>query len=326
MSSEKKFVVIGGGTGTYTVLSGLKKISNHITAVVTMMDSGGSSGRLRDEFGQLPTGDVRQALVALSSDSSVMRALFSYRYEKGEGLTGHSFGNLFLTALAEITGGMENALAEASKILSIKGRVLPVTISDAHLVAEYEDGSIVEGEKDIDVPNHDGKLRIKDLRLEPEALPFEKTLEAISEADFIIIGPGDLYTSLIPNLLVPEVSKTICISSAKKIYIVNLMTKYGQTYGFKANDFVDEVEKYLGKDCLDFVLINNQKLPQDIIERYKAEKDAPVEDNLAKKYYQVIRKDLLALDPIEKTPGDLLQRSLIRHDSDKLARAITTLV
>lgn len=322
MSKEKKFVVIGGGTGTYTVLSGLKKISDHITAVVTMMDSGGSSGRLRDEFGQLPAGDVRQALVALSNDSSIIRKLFNYRYDKGEGLTGHNFGNLFLTALAEITGGMENALAEASKILRIKGQVLPVTLSDAYLVAEYEDGSIVKGEKDIDVPKHNGKLKIKNLRLAPKVLPNAKTLSAISQADVIIIGPGDLYTSLIPNLLVPKVAESICNSKAKKVYIVNLMTKYGQTDNFKASDFVLKIEKYLGKDCLDFVLINSQKLPEDIIERYKTENDSPVKDDLVEKKYKIIREDLLAIDPIEKTPGDILQRSLIRHDSEKLAKIL----
>ncbi len=322
MANEKKYVVIGGGTGTYTVLSGLKNISDHITAVVTMMDSGGSSGRLRDEFGQLPAGDVRQALVALSSDSSVMRQLFNYRYEKGEGLEGHSFGNLFLTALAEVTGGMDNALAEASKILNVKGKVLPVTLSNSDLVAEYEDSTIVKGENDIDVPKHDGKLHIKKLSLEPEPVVFEKTLESITQADVIIIGPGDLYTSLIPNLLVPSVAEAICKSNARKVYIVNLMTKFGQTFDFKASNFVSEIEKYLG-NCLDFVLLNNKELPNEIIERYKAENDIPVADDLTEARYKVIREDLLATDPIEKNPGDVLQRSLIRHDSDKVTKVLT---
>ncbi len=325
MINEKKIVVIGGGTGTYTVLSGLKKISAQITAVVTMMDSGGSSGRLRDEFGQLPTGDVRQALVALSNDSSVMRQLFNYRYEKGEGLQGHSFGNLFLTALAEVTGGMENALQEAGRILNIKGSVLPVTLSNSNLVAEYENGLIVKGENDIDVPKHDGKLHITRLSLEPKAAPFEKTLAAISQADLIILGPGDIYTSLIPNLVVPKVADAICNSKAKKVYIVNLMTKFGQTYNFKASNFVAEIEKYLGK-CLDYVLINNKDLPEAIIERYKAENDSPVEDDLNDSNYKVIREDLLATEPIERKAGDVLQRSLIRHDSDKLSQILTTLV
>jgi uncharacterized cofD-like protein len=325
MDKERKFVVIGGGTGTYTVLSGLKKISDNITAVVTMMDSGGSSGRLRDEFGQLPAGDVRQALVALSNDSSIMRQLFNYRYEKGEGLQGHSFGNLFLTALAEVTGGMENALEEASRILNIKGKVLPVTLSKADLIAEYDDGLVVKGEKDIDAPAHDGKLHINKLSLDTKVEPFEKTLAAISQADVIIIGPGDLYTSLIPNLLVPKVADAICNSKAKKIYIVNLMTKFGQTFGFKASDFVSELEKYLGK-CLNFVLINSKELPKEIIELYKAENDTPVIDDLNEEGFKVIRADLLAADPIQKAAGDVLQRSLIRHDSDKISKVISSLV
>lgn len=324
MSNSKKFVVIGGGTGTYTVLSGLKRITDQITAVVTMMDSGGSSGRLRDEFGQLPAGDVRQALVALSNDSSVMRELFNYRYEKGEGLEGHSFGNLFLTALAEVTGGMEKALLEAGRILNIKGQVLPVTLSDSNLVAEYENGLVVKGESEIDVPKHDGKLHITKLALEPQAQPFSKTLQAISDADLIIIGPGDLYTSLIPNLVVPGVATAICNSKAKKVYIVNLMTKFGQTYDFKASNFVAEIEKYLG-NCLDLVLFNSKELPTEITDRYKAENDSPVEDDLQDKGYKVIRADLLATDPIEKKPGDILQRSLIRHDSGKLAEVLSKL-
>ena len=325
MDPNKKIVVIGGGTGTYTVLSGLKKYTDKLTAVVTMMDSGGSTGRLRDEFGQLPTGDVRQALVALSKDTSVMRQLFNYRYSKGEGLEGHSFGNLFLTALSEISGGMENALKEASLILNVKGQVLPVTLSDANLVAEYEDGSVVKGENEIDVPKHNGKLRITKLYLEPEVQPYGRTLQAIADADLIVIGPGDLYTSLIPNLVVPQVADAICSSKAKKVCIVNLMTKFGQTYNFKASDFVTEIEKYLGK-CLDFVLINNKELPVEIIERYRAENDSPVVDDLQETSYKVIRQDLLADAPVERAGGDKIKRSLIRHDSEKLASVLLALV
>ncbi len=322
--NDKKILVIGGGTGTYTVLTGLKKHFSEITAVISTMDSGGSSGRLRDEFGQLPTGDLRQALVALSKDSSVMRELFNYRYSKGEGLEGHSFGNLFLTALAEVSGGMEKALEEASRVLNIKGRVLPVTLSAANLVAEYSDGSVVKGENDIDVPKHDGKLRITKLSLDTEPKAYESTLQAIAEADLIVIGPGDLYTSLLPNIIVPQVADAICSSPAKKIYIVNLMTKYGQTFGFKASDFVAEMQKYLG-ECLNFILISNKELPADIIEKYKAENDSPVIDDLKDNGYQIIRADFLAEDPVEKNSGDQLKRSLIRHDSDKLAETLNSL-
>lgn len=325
MENNKKIVVVGGGTGTYTVLSGLKKYSVDLTAVVTMMDSGGSSGRLRDEFGQLPPGDVRQALVALSSSTSTMRALFNYRYSKGEGLEGHNFGNLFLTALAEVSGGMEKALEQASKILNIKGKVLPVTISKASLVAELENGTIIKGENEIDEPVHDGKLRIKNLSIEPKPTAYAKTLAAIEAADLIIIGPGDLYTSLIPNLVVPGVADAICQSKAKKVYIVNLMTKFGQTYNFKASDFISEVEKYLGQ-CLDYVLINNKDFPEDTIELYKAENDSPVVNDLKNGRFKVISEDFLASDPIQKSDGDKLKRSLIRHDSDKLADVVLTLL
>jgi uncharacterized cofD-like protein len=254
-----------------------------------------------------------------------MRELFNYRYSKGEGLEGHNFGNLFLTALAEVSGSMENALLEAGRILNIKGQVLPVTLSNANLVAEYENGLVVKGENEIDVPKHDGKLHITKLILEPEAAPFEKTLQAIKDANLIIIGPGDLYTSLIPNLVVPKVADAICNSNAKKVYIVNLMTKYGQTYNFKASDFVSEIEKYLGK-CLDFVLINNKDLPDDIIEKYRAENDSPVKDDLIESNYKIVRGDFLATEPIVKKAGDTLKRSLIRHDGNKIASSILELV
>lgn len=318
---NRRIVVIGGGTGTFPVLTGLKQYTDNITAVVTMMDSGGSSGRLRDEFGQLPPGDVRQALVALSNDTSIMRELFNYRYSKGEGLEGHSFGNLFLTALSEVSGGMDRALEETKKILNIKGKVLPVTLSKADLVAEFEDGSTVRGEGNIDEPKHDGKLQIVNLKIDPAVTPYEPTLEAIRQAEIIVIGPGDLYTSLVPNLLVPKVAEAICSSSAKKVFIMNLMTKFGQTYKFKASDFLAILEKYLGK-CLDHVLVNNRAFPVEVIERYKAENDMPVEDDLVGNGYEIIRNDFLATDPIEKKAGDVLKRSFIRHDSDKLAQTL----
>ncbi len=322
---QKKVVVIGGGTGTFAVLSGLKKYPIDVTAIVTMMDSGGSSGRLRDEFGQLPAGDVRQALVALSEDTSVMRQLFNYRYSKGEGLEGHSFGNLFLTALAEVAGGMDKALAETSKVLKIKGRVLPVTLSNGNLVAEYENGLEVIGEGAIDEPKHDSSLRITKLRIEPAVEPYQPTLQAIAAADLIVIGPGDLYTSLIPNLIVPKISEAIKNSKAKKVYVVNLMTKDGQTNDFAAADFVSEIEKYLGK-CLDYVLINDKSLPEDVLEKYIAEKDHPVADNLMESYYKIIRSDFLASDPVERASGDKLKRSLIRHDSEKLTKTLVELL
>jgi len=326
MDQSKKIVVIGGGTGTYTVLRGLKKFTSNLTAIVTMMDSGGSSGKLRDEFGILPPGDVRQATVALSADTSTLRKLFDYRYDKGKSLEGHNFGNLFLQALSEITGGMDKAVAEAGLILNIKGRVLPITTDDSTLVAQYENGMVVEGEGNIDEPDFDGTMRIEKIYLKPPAKPYKLSLEAIEEADLIVIGPGDLYTSLIPNLLVEGVPEAICNSKAKKLFVLNLMTKYGQTHGFKASDCLKQIENYLG-DCLDYILINNKNLPDEILKRYQEEKDSPIIDDLGEStQYEIIRKDLLATDPIVKKSGDTLKRSLIRHDSEKLAKTISEIV
>jgi len=318
---DKKIVVIGGGTGTYTALTGLKKYTPNLSAIVTMMDSGGSSGRLRDEFGSLPPGDVRQALVALSADTSTMRDLFNYRYDKGEGLEGHNFGNLFLTTLSQVTGGMDKAIAETSLILNIKGKVLPVTTDNASLVAEFENGLVVEGEGKIDEPEHDGDLRINKVYLKPSAKAYPESLEAITQADLIVLGPGDLFTSLVPNLLVEGVPEAICSSKARKAYVVNLMTKFGQTSHFTATDHVQVIQKYLGKDCLDFVFINTTAFPTVILHRYEEEHGEPVKDDLKENHYKIVRADLLASSGVRKKAGDILRRSLIRHDSDKLAKA-----
>lgn len=323
---DKKILVIGGGTGTFPVLQGLKKYTGDLAAVVTMMDSGGSSGRLRDEFGQLPAGDVRQALLALSNDTSVLRGLFNYRYSKGKGLEGHSFGNLFLTALAETAGGMDKAIVEAEQILNINGRVLPITTDNSMLVATYSDGSTVKGEGKIDEPAHDGSLQIKEIHLEPSAKAFPATLEAINAADMIIIGPGDIFTSLVPNLLVEGVAEAICGSKAKRVFFMNLMTKYGQTFGWSATDHVKAIHKYLGQDCLDYIFINNASFPADVLERYKEEQDEPVRDDLKNDGYKIVRTDLLASSPVKKAAGDVLKRSLIRHDPDKAAKAIMEII
>lgn len=328
MTSEK-VVVIGGGTGIHNLLIGLKKYTPHITAIVTAMDSGGSSGKLRDQFGHLPPGDVRQCLVALSPDQEAfltLRKLFSYRFDKGQGLKGHNFGNLFLTALTEVEGDSEKAIEAAAKILGLKGEVIPVTLEHAHLVAKLENGSVVTGENEIDVPKHDGTLKISELYLHPQVQANPKALQAIKEADLIVIGPGDLYTSLIANLVVGGMPEAIRNSSAKKAFVVNLMTKFGQSYSFKASDFVTEIQKYLKGDFLDFVLMNTSKLPQDIVKLYAQENDYPVIDDLKENHYQIRRVDLLSPRAYEEVKGDALRRSLIRHDSDKMAQAVMELL
>src|SRR6185436_7247989 len=230
MPQIKKVVTIGGGTGTFTVLSGLKKYPLELTAIISMADDGGSTGRLRDEFGVLPPGDLRQGLVALSEDGSTMRKLFNHRYEKG-GLEGHSFGNLFISTLEQVTGNLDKALDVAGEILKIRGRVVPVTLTKVKLVTELKNGKMLEGEDVLGNYQLVSRFGIKRIYLKPKAQPNPKALQAIKEADVIVIGPGDLYTTMIPNLLV--IGKAIAKSKAKKIFVANLMNKHGHTDDFK---------------------------------------------------------------------------------------------
>lgn len=320
----KKVGVIGGGTGTFTVLSGLKKFPVDLTAIVTVADSGGSTGRLRDEFGYLPTGDFRMALVALSEDSTdeqILRKLFLYRFSQGgDGLEGHNFGNLFLTALTDIFGSEKLALEYASRILRVKGRVLPVTTKDVQLGASYEDGSIIIGENFVDEPpdEHDCTQKITRLWVEPESVCDPSVTSALLGADMIILGPGDLYTSILANVVVGGVSQALQKTSAQLVYIVNLMTKHGQTTDFTASDHVDDLSKYLGR-YPDLVLIDNSILPTEVLAYYAKEKEFPVKDDLVEKNYLVVRADIVSPLVASKNRGDSLKRSLIRHDSDKLA-------
>ncbi|MBN2052365.1 YvcK family protein [Candidatus Woesearchaeota archaeon] len=309
----QKIVVIGGGTGSYTILRGLKNHNIELTAIVSMMDSGGSTGRLRDEFGFLPQGDVRRCLLALSPDTGMLRKLFEYRFSRGVGLNGHNLGNLFLTALRDITGREEEAIREAAKILNIKGRVLPVTTTNCQLGAILENNQVVVGETNIDIPRHDPELKIKKLFLVPKPRAYNETIKAILAADKIIIGPGDLFTSVIPNLLVGGVVPAIKKSKAKKVYVCNIMTKYGETTGFKASDFVNELEKYLGKDVLNYLVCNNKKPSKALLEDYQKEKAEYVEPDLVSKKIRAVKTDLL--DNID----------LARHNPEKLARTIMKL-
>lgn len=257
---KKKIVVIGGGTGVYMILSALRNDFDNLTAIVTMADDGGSTGVLREEFGMLPPGDIRRALVALSSsDNKMLAELFAYRFEEGVGLTGHNFGNLFITALHRITGNFEKAIYETGKILRIKGGVVPVTLQSAKLMAELEDGQIVQGETNLDIPQHDGHLRIKRAWLKPSVEINPNARQVILDADLVIIGPGDLYTSIVPNLLVGGMREALKKTGAKVAYFVNVMTKFGETNGFAASDFINIVKEYLGEGVLDFAVLNNEK-------------------------------------------------------------------
>lgn len=327
---KKKIVVIGGGTGSFVVLSGLKNYKDlELTAIVSASDDGGSNKKFRDEFGLLPPSDFRQCLVALSSDNpkhDTMRKLMMYRFNKGVGLEGQTFGNILIAALTDIEGSQLTAFERIGEILNIKGRIIPITTEDIRLMAEYEDGSIAFGEHLIDEPEnfHDGQLRIKRLFSNRKSDIYSKAFDAIKEADAVILGPGDLYTSTLANFVVDGAKEALQQSSAKKIYIVNLMTKYGQTSGFTASDHVQEIEKYTGS-LPDVVLVNNAEMNKEAIERYKKQNNViPVMDDIAETYpdMHVIRTDIVNDQIIQKQKSDSLLRSLIRHDAKKVAKTI----
>lgn len=266
----KNIVTIGGGTGSFTILSALKDEPVNLTAIISMADDGGSTGVLRDQYGVLPPGDVRRALVALSESSETMRNLFNYRFEEG-GLHGHTFGNLFIAALEKVTGNFESALQEASGILNIQGEVAPVTLDNVRLCARLHDGKIIRGETNIDIPKVARRSSIEEVWLEPEARINPRLKRILNNADLIVIGPGDLYTSIIPNLLVHGVAEGIRKSKAKKVFVCNLMTKRGETDGFSAEEFLATVEKYAGKHSIDFAIFNNKKPPERLIRKYRKE-------------------------------------------------------
>lgn len=293
-------------------MSGLKKYDLNISAIVSMMDDGGSSGILRDEYGVLPPGDVRRALVALSDSGEILRALFNYRFENGS-LNGHSFGNLLLAALEKITGNFSEAVYEASKILNIKGSVIPVTTSNCHLVAELSSGEIIKGETNIDIPRELFRSPIKKIWSEPDAEPNKDALEAIASADIIAIGPGDLYTSIIPNFLVRGIGSAIVESKAKKIYIGNLTTKAGETDNYSGLDFIQVIEYYLGADCLDASLWNNHLPNEELISKYSADGSQIVLPP-SNCHHEIITGDLIS------------EGHFIRHDSEKLGRLIKSLI
>jgi uncharacterized cofD-like protein len=316
----KKIVVIGGGTGNFSVLRGLKNYPVDISAIVSMADDGGSTGILRDELGVLPPGDVRQCLVALSNSSNMMRSLMNYRFENG-GLEGHSFGNLLLSALEKVTGSFEKAVEEMGKILFIQGKVIPVTTHLVRLKMILNNRKLLEGEKEIYL-SQEIDQGYKTIYLEPFPKANPHALHEIMNADLIVVGPGGLHTSLIPNFLVEGVAEALRRSHAVKTFVVNLMNRKGQTTGFKVSHYLDEVKKYVGEDIFDYVLVNNQKPPQELIEVYSDEGEL-VENDLNDG--RVISASFLG-DPREQVKKDLLKRSLIRHDPKKLAQELMNIV
>lgn len=328
VTKHPQVVVVGGGTGTFVVLSGLKRHPVDLTAVVSMADSGGSNRVIRDEFGLLPTSDIRQCMVALAEsdgESRLLRELFMYRFHKGRGIAGMTFGNLFMAALADIEGSQEKAIEETGKILRIRGRILPVTTDDVHLVAEYEDGSRVVGEHEIDEPRHDGRMRLVRLATQPAARVDRHAAQAIKEADMVVLGPGDLYTSVLADVVVQGVPEAIRATRGIVVYIVNLMTRWGQTYEMAASDHVREIEKYINRTVDALVVNANRRFPKAVLTAYRKEHAKPVEDDLVDGDYRVVRRDLLSPRIYHRARGDALERSVVRHDPDKLGRVLLAL-
>ena len=312
-----KVAVLGGGTGNFTVLSGLKMYKPlDLSAVVSMVDDGGSTGILRNEFGILPPGDVRQCMIAMSEESVLVQRLFQFRFSGSIG--NHNFGNLFHLALSEITGSEERAILEMSRILKISGRVVPVTLENIRLKAELEDGTVVFGETNIDLPKHDPGLRIRKLFLDTPAKANPKALSAVQTAECIILSPGDLFTSTLPNFIVDGIADAVAASSALKIYVCNLMTKRGETTDFTASDHVRELHRYLGKRCIDVVIVNSVTLPDAQIEDYAKEGSFPVRYDVSSLLEEGVQM------VVESDVANA--HSLIRHDSNKVAWEIFKLV
>lgn len=316
---RRTVTVIGGGTGSFSILTGLRTYEDlWIQCVVTMMDSGGDSGRLRDEFGVLPPGDVRRCLVALSEETQLLRDLFSFRFAEPP-LEGRSFGNLFFLALTKLLNSEHEAIEAISRILKIRGRVIAVTWDNAHLYAELCDGTVVIGEGNIDVPKHDSSIPIHRVYLRPEARANPEAVEAIAESDFIVLAPGNLFTSTVPNLLVEGIPEALRDSRAPLIYVMNLMTRHGETDGYTASQHVEQIIRYGGRTP-DAVLLHDGPIPfGELVSKYEAEKSYPVSidvDNLYEMGVKVVKCRNVV-------PEAAFVR--VRHDPVRTARALIEL-
>ena len=310
-----KIVTIGGGHGLSHLLLGLKEYTANLTAIVTVADSGGSSGRLREEFNIVAPGDIRNCLVALADAPALMGELFQYRFAENSQLQGHNFGNLFLTAMVQITkGDFQKAVEESSRVLAIRGKVIPSTIHNIHLIAEYIDGSRTEGEAKIPKTN----VPIKRLSLtDVDAKPTQEALTAIAEADIVVLGPGSLYTSIIPNLIIKGIPEALAKSSAYKIYVCNVMTQPGETHGFSASDHARVLVEHSIPQIINACVINNANVPEQALQRYRLEKSYPVAPDTEKikaMGYKVVATDLLGVN------------DYVRHDSKKLTQALIKLI
>lgn len=324
----KKVVTIGGGTGSFMLLSGLKKYPIELSAIVSMADDGGSTGILRDELGVLPPGDVRQCLAALSGSSDMLRKLMNYRFEDG-GLAGHSFGNLFLSALEKITGNFSQAVAEAARILSVQGEVIPVTETDTNLHMELYNGKLLRGEHEINTSVRVERVGVKRVFLNPRPRANPLALERLLSADLIVIGPGNHYCSIVPNLLVGGIAGAIRKSKAKVVYNCNLVNKRWHTEAFTLEDYVDDIGGYIGKSRIDYVTCNSRRPSAALLRKY-ADESVLTQRRPGKTahHYRVIRTDLLSMQAVGQDDADAIAstRSFIRHDSEKLAKVLMMLL
>ena len=315
LSRGPRIVAVGGGTGLSVLLSGLKSYSSNISAIVTVADDGGSSGRLRQQFDVLPPGDIRNCLVALADAPVLMRDLFQFRFDNNSEFSGHSFGNLFLTVMTRLTGDFEKAIKETSKVLALRGQVIPSTLGDVALVAHYKDGSIVVGEGQI--PK--ARKAIDRVSLTPEQLlATPDAIKAIKEAQIIVLGPGSLYTSIIPNLLINEIAQEIAQSEAIKVYVCNVMTQPGETDGYSVCDHIKALVKHSSARILDYCVVNNGEVPAEVLKRYSGENSLLVVNdrrNIENLGYRVVEEDF-----------SMIQDGVIRHDAEKLAKIILSFI
>jgi len=311
LSRGPKVVTVGGGTGLSVLLRGIKEYTSNITAIVTVADSGGSSGRLRQQFDILPPGDIRNCLVALADAPTLMRDLFQFRFDKSSELSGHSFGNLFITAMTRLTGDFEKAVKETSKVLALRGQVIPSTLNNVMLVAEHKDGSITEGEDKIPKAH----IPINRVSLKPEhSAATPEAIRAIREAQIIVLGPGSLYTSIIPNLLIREITEAIAAANAIKVYVCNVMTQPGESDGYKASDHIRALINHSHPRLIDYCIVNIGEIPPEILKRYQQDNSFSVINdrrNIENMGYRAIEDDIVI------TEGDV-----VRHDPMKLAKII----
>lgn len=328
----KEITCLGGGTGTSMVLSGLKKYPVKLSAIVTMFDNGGSSGKLREELGILPVGDIRQCLISLSTENDLTN-FFHYRFGQGS-LKGHNLGNLLIAAAEKMTGSLEKAIAKIEKILNVRGKVIPITLENSNIKAILKNNEKINGEESIINCKHLSKIGVKELFLEPKVKANPKAILAIKNADLIILGPGKFYTSILSNFLVKGIPEAIRKSRAKKVFICNLMTQSGNTDNFGVEDFVAILERYLGKNIIDYVIFNTGKLPPSLIKEVK--KVFPKADFIKYNKNLIKKKNFIGVDVLDRhirklNPADIFvkkanRRTMILHDSQKLLRVILSLI